>query len=61
MNNKRFLVFAYDHYYPCGGWTDFKSAHDSLEEAKVAADNLNAERRQYDLVEIVDLEKLTTV
>jgi hypothetical protein len=34
---KRFLVFAYDAYYPGGGWTDFQSDHDTLEEARAAA------------------------
>lgn len=34
---KRYLVFAYECYYPNGGWNDFKGSYDTLEEAKVAA------------------------
>ena len=32
-----FLLFAGDHYYPCGGWEDFRGAYGSLELAKEAA------------------------
>lgn len=32
-----FLVFAYEDYYPLGGWYDFRSAHSTLEAAKEAA------------------------
>ena len=31
---KRFLVFSYEEYYPGGGWNDFQSSHDTLEQAK---------------------------
>jgi hypothetical protein len=34
----RFLVFAGDNYYPCGGWQDFVSGHDSLESARAVTD-----------------------
>lgn len=30
---KRFLVFAFDHYYPKGGMNDFKGSFDTKEEA----------------------------
>ena len=30
---KRFVVFSGDQYYPDGGWSDFKSSHDTLNEA----------------------------
>ena len=29
---RRYLLFVYDHYYPYGGWADFKGSYDSLEE-----------------------------
>lgn len=32
-----FLLFAYDTYYPSGGWNDFRGAFHTLEEAKAAA------------------------
>ena len=31
---KRYIVFAGDTYYPCGGIEDYVGAFDSLEEAK---------------------------
>jgi hypothetical protein len=31
---KRFLVFAGDGYYPCGGFNDYKGTADTLDEAK---------------------------
>jgi hypothetical protein len=57
---KRFLVFAYQAYYPGGGWCDFKSAHDTIEEAHAGVKEL-AEKSRYDFVEIVDLERLEIV
>lgn len=30
---KRFLLFAFDTYYPNGGWDDFKGSFDTVEEA----------------------------
>jgi hypothetical protein len=30
---KRFIVFQYDDYYPCGGLGDIKGFYDSLEDA----------------------------
>jgi hypothetical protein len=37
---KRFLVFAFDTYYPGGGWTDFEASFDTLEEARAHAKTL---------------------
>ena len=33
---KRFLVFSGDHYYPSGGWKDFRGSYAILEEAKAS-------------------------
>lgn len=33
---KRYLMFAGDTYYPIGGWGDFKSDHDTSDEAAAA-------------------------
>jgi len=33
---KRFLVFAYEQYYPRGGWGDFVGDFDTLEEVYAA-------------------------
>lgn len=29
---KRYLVFAGSHYYPSGGWDDYKGSFDNLQE-----------------------------
>ncbi len=34
---KRFVLFAGSDYYPSGGWDDFRSSHDTIEEAIAAA------------------------
>jgi len=34
---KRFVLFAGDTYYPCGGWDDFKDSFSTMVEAVEAA------------------------
>jgi hypothetical protein len=70
---KRYLVFAYDQYYPAGGWGDFQAAFDSLDEAKSCADGLVLdkpgapssstynERYGYAYSEVVDLDSREAV
>lgn len=58
---KRYLVFAYDNYYPGGGWYDFKGAYDTFESAKLEADarvlpNEGDDFWQHDCSEVVDLQ-----
>lgn len=53
MKIKRFVVFAYDTYYPGGGWSDFISSHDTMEEALGVA---KQERKSADIVRVLDLE-----
>lgn len=31
---RRYLLFTGSCYYPSGGWNDFYSAHDTIEEAE---------------------------
>lgn len=50
---KRFLVFAYDMYYPGGGWNDLLGSTDTLEDARKLY--LSVESRG-SLGEIVDIE-----
>lgn len=52
---KRYLVFAHNHYYPAGGWRDFKKDFDSLEEANEHAKELK-DQKVYDRSEVVDTE-----
>jgi hypothetical protein len=49
-----FLVFAYDSYYPSGGWGDFKGGYATLEEAQAREAEL---KRTWDWVDIVDLRE----
>lgn len=51
---KRFFVFAYYHFYPNGGLNDFKSSHDSLDEAKEACKKHIEDQK--DCIEILDKE-----
>jgi hypothetical protein len=52
----RFLVFAYDDYYPLGGWEDLHERCDTLEEAEEEA----AQSRKWaDNVVIIDLSEDT--
>lgn len=49
---KRYLVFAFDHYYPCGGWNDFVESFDTMAEVEAAH---AAERfKGNDCVQVVD-------
>ena len=56
---KRYLVFAFDNYYPSGGWGDFASSFDTLEEAKGFAIYLGGGRA--DMAEVVDSETMKEV
>lgn len=49
---KRFIVFANVSYYPAGGWLDFESDHDTLEEAE--ASRADAHARYKGFSQIVD-------
>ena len=51
---KRYLVFAYDGYYPSGGWQDFVMATDDLEDAKKAVARKITTRSGDDFSNIVD-------
>lgn len=34
---KRWILFEFDDYYPCGGWGDMLGAYDDEDEARAAA------------------------
>lgn len=51
MKVKRFVLFAGEQYYPSGGWEDYDSSFDTLEEAKTRAQEVTSDWR-----DIVDLE-----
>lgn len=33
---KRYAIFSGDQFYPDGGWSDYRSSHDTLSEARHA-------------------------
>lgn len=47
----RYLVFAFDSYYPAGGWNDFRGSYETPEEAVEAAENAGR-----DYWQVVDAE-----
>jgi hypothetical protein len=55
---KRYLLFAGDEYYPTGGWGDFISDFDTLEEAKK---DLLSGRFDKDWYQIVDTQNKEVV
>jgi hypothetical protein len=48
---KKYVVFAYDEYYPGGGMTDLVGSFDDLDEAKGVKCSLGDD---YDYIEVVD-------
>ncbi len=48
---KRYIVFAYDRYYPAGGLNDVKGTFDTYAEAAQFVDGLD-----YDYIEVVDMD-----
>ena len=52
MKLKRFLVFGYDAYYPCGASGDQVGSYNSLQEAAEAA-----EKDTSDYNDILDLQE----
>lgn len=54
---KRFLVFAFEDYYPAGGWNDFKSDHDTQEEVDAAV--IEEANRGWAYLQVVDTETTT--
>lgn len=50
---RRYALFAFEQYYPGGGWEDFKGSFDTLDEAREAM--TRPEIRDKDFVQIVDL------
>lgn len=52
----RYVVFAYDAYYPTGGWNDHVLTTDSLDDATHAAMvAVVQEKRPYGFSEVVDI------
>ncbi len=56
-----YLIFAYDDYYPQGGWYDFKDSHQDKRAAIEIAKAYTNEPRRYDVVCVVQLSTLQIV
>ena len=56
---KRYLVFAYEAYYPGGGWSDFKKSFVDKNLAIQYADDI--ESKYSGGVEVIDLEIETDI
>lgn len=55
---KRYLVFAFDDYYPTGGWNDFIESFDTLDYAALTAERVGKTRQ---VTQVVDSTTLTVV
>ncbi len=49
----KFIIFAGDHYYPSGGWHDFHSFVDTLEETRKIFEKLS--KREWKWVHVLDV------
>ena len=57
---KKYLLFAYDRYYPAGGFNDLHSAYDNEDEANEVAKQL-AEHQAYDYVCVYSLDDIDDI
>jgi hypothetical protein len=57
---KRYLVFFYAFYYPCGGWNDFVGSVDTIKEAEELAKKERHDPSGSDF-QIVDLQIMKVV
>lgn len=49
---KRYALFGYDRYYPCGGWNDFLGSHATPDNAKTWA-CLDGSAEYYQIVDLM--------
>jgi hypothetical protein len=60
MSMPKFILFAYDKYYPTGGWDDFAGAYDSYVKALNKGIDLIQDHR-CERFHIVNLDKMKKV
>lgn len=58
---KRYLIFAYNDYYPYGGANDYYNAADELEEAIESANSALCSSHGYDEAHVLDLLKMSLI
>lgn len=51
---KRYLLFAFSDYYPCGGWSDFVKDFDTVDELREYINT--GDMPSHDNVQIVDIQ-----
>ena len=57
---KKYLLFAYDRYYPAGGFNDLYNAYDNEDEANEVAKQL-VEHQTYDYVYVYSLNDIDDI
>lgn len=57
---KKYLVFAFEQYYPRGGFSDFKNSYDTIEEAQ-AEGRKQIKKYYQDYVQIIDRDTLEQI
>lgn len=51
----QFAVFAYDCYYPCGGWSDHLESFPNSKDAIKAVREWMSSEHRFDCYEVIDL------
>ena len=52
---RRYMVFAYDMYYPSGGWSDYQASFDEFDDAVTMANSIREGRHAgFDVASIID-------
>ena len=57
---KKYLLFAYDKYYPAGGFNDLHSAYDNEDKANEVAKQL-IENQSYDYVCVHSIDDIDDI
>lgn len=57
---KRYFVFAYDNYYPSGGWNDFQDSFETFEQAQQFSTSLT-DNKIFDRAHVVDIVTGNTI
>lgn len=58
---KTYLVFQFDHYYPCGGWNDFRDSFENWSKAREFADTLKGDNCTVQIVDRDTGEVIETI
>ena len=53
---KRYVLFAFSNYYPCGGWSDMRATSDDVIELK-HYEYEESEKGNHDHAQILDMDE----